>query len=64
MVQENIGREDKRKKVFMKGASKYTKPYLELSPTCQKMRIREIAMETLFVVIDRKVLKDEGVEWM
>ena len=63
-VAEKIGREDKRNQLFLKGVSKYTKPYDSLSHPLRKARVREVAMETLFAVIDRKILKDEGVEMM
>ena len=64
MEAERIRREDKRKQLFMKGVNKYTKPYDSLTHPLRKACVRAVAMETLFAVVDRKVLKDEGLEFM
>ena len=64
MVLEKIPREDKRKQEFIKGCSKYYKPYLKFNHRLQQNHVRELFMETLFVVIDRKELKKEGPEFM
>ena len=64
MVAEKIGQEDKRKQEFIKGCSKYVKPYVKLTHPLRQKRVQEISMGTLFAVIDRSKLKKEGLEFI
>ena len=43
-VVEIIGREDKREQEFIKGCSKYVKPYLKLSHLLRQKCVRELSM--------------------